>query len=131
MGSEAQNVSSFCLSSDVHLPIKVKAVRMERGRGSTLFARGADVFLTLQLWADGAALGLPARTRYKPVAAAAWGEWLELPLLIAQAPEHARLRITLHDVGISPIFRFQAHFVERAERYTGPYSDPKPALGAP
>lgn len=59
----------------------------------------SDLFVTIQLWSDSKALGVPLQTSYKAFKSArAWNEWLQLPISIKDAPLKSQLAITVWDL---------------------------------
>ncbi|PLB45877.1 putative phosphoinositide 3-kinase [Aspergillus steynii IBT 23096] len=109
---------TFAVSTQVDFPICVKIGSLEgkqkeipysvllkrpdlRHLGSTQ-SPISDLFVTTQLWSDSKPLGVPLQTSYKTFKAArSWGEWLEMPLSMRDAPLRCQLAITVWD--LSPL----------------------------
>lgn len=59
----------------------------------------SDLFVTVQLWSDSKPLGVPMQTSYKSFKTSrTWNEWLQMPILIKNAPLHSQLAITVWDL---------------------------------
>ncbi|KAK1147288.1 Phosphatidylinositol (PI) 3-kinase [Aspergillus melleus] len=72
----------------------------------------SDLYVTAQLWSDSKPLGVPLQTSYKGFKSArSWGEWLEMPLSMKDAPLKCQLAITVWDLSPVKSDGSQAHNV--------------------
>ncbi|TPR07990.1 putative integral membrane protein [Aspergillus niger] len=106
---------TFAVSTQVDFPIHVKIGSLEGKQKQAPFSLlmrhpelrhigsaqnpVSDLFVTIQLWSDSKALGVPLQTSYKAFKSArAWNEWLQMPISIKDAPLKSQLAITVWDL---------------------------------
>ncbi|KAI9045304.1 phosphatidylinositol 3-kinase VPS34 [Aspergillus affinis] len=94
------------------IPYSVLSQRPDlRHLGSTQ-SPNSDLYVTAQLWSDSKPLGVPLQTSYKGFKSArSWGEWLEMPLSMKDAPLKCQLAITVWDLSPAKSDGSQAHNV--------------------
>ncbi|KAI1922259.1 Phosphatidylinositol (PI) 3-kinase [Ophidiomyces ophidiicola] len=106
---------TFATSTQVPLPIRVKICNLEGKQRQIPYSELlqnerlrhlgssqnpiSDLYVTVQLWSSCKPLGVNMQTSYKSFKTSrTWNEWLEMPVLIKDAPQNSQLGITIWDL---------------------------------
>ncbi|EGD91659.1 hypothetical protein H112_00763 [Trichophyton rubrum D6] len=115
---------TFATSRQVALPIRAKICNLEGRQKQIPFSvllknpelrhlgsnqsPTSDLYVTAQLWSSCKPLGMPMQTAYKSFKTTrTWNEWLEMPVLIRDAPQNTQLALTVWD--LSPLGGEEGH----------------------